>query len=177
MVPPAVDLRRIAEWAGVTADDIQALNPELRRWTTPIRGAAYELNVPAGSAEDVRARLAAASPNELNALQWYTVKRGETLTDDRAEVARQPHRPCRSELFESGVAGAGRTQVADSANAVCGAARARRVGHCGRECRGQRCRPHGRYAADEETTRVSYPCARATRCLPSPSVTGPRSKV
>ena len=79
-VPPAVDLRRVAEWAGVTADEIQALNPELRRWTTPIRGAAYELNVPAGAADQVRERLVAASPNELNALQWYTVKRGETLT-------------------------------------------------------------------------------------------------
>ena len=37
-VPPAVDLRRVAEWAGVAVDDIQQLNPELRRWTTPIRG-------------------------------------------------------------------------------------------------------------------------------------------
>lgn len=79
-VPPAVDLRRIAEWAGVTADEIQSLNPELRRWTTPIRGAGYELNVPVESAELVRERLAAASKNELNALQWYTVKRGETIT-------------------------------------------------------------------------------------------------
>jgi len=79
-VPPAVDLRRIAEWAGVTADEIQTLNPELRRWTTPIRGSAYELNVPVETADIVRERLAAASPNELNALQWHTVKRGETLT-------------------------------------------------------------------------------------------------
>jgi membrane-bound lytic murein transglycosylase D len=79
-VPRAVDLRRVAEWAGVTADEIQALNPELRRWTTPIRGAPYQLNVPAGSADQVRERLTAASPNELNALQWYTVKRGETLS-------------------------------------------------------------------------------------------------
>ena len=79
-VPAAVDLRRIAEWVGVTADEIQTLNPELRRWTTPIRGSGYELDVPSGTAETVRMRLAAASPHELNALQWYTVKRGETLT-------------------------------------------------------------------------------------------------
>ena len=32
-----VDLRRIAEWADTTIDEIQALNPELRRWTTPVR--------------------------------------------------------------------------------------------------------------------------------------------
>jgi membrane-bound lytic murein transglycosylase D len=79
-VPPAVDLRRIAEWAGVTADEIQSLNPELRRWTTPIRGAGYALNVPAESVDLVRERLASASAKELNALQWYKVKRGETLT-------------------------------------------------------------------------------------------------
>lgn len=80
MVPPAVDLRRIAEWAGVTAEEIQQLNPELRRWTTPIRGDGYELKVPAGTAENIRLQLATATPGTLNALQWYTVKRGETLT-------------------------------------------------------------------------------------------------
>ncbi|MGQ0735496.1 MAG: LysM peptidoglycan-binding domain-containing protein [Acidobacteriota bacterium] len=79
-VPAAVDLRRIAEWAGIASDQIQALNPELRRWTTPIRGEAYTLIVPDGAASLVRDRLAAASPEELNALQWHVVKRGETLT-------------------------------------------------------------------------------------------------
>lgn len=80
VVPPAVDLRRIAEWAGISADDLQRLNPELRRWTTPIRGASYELAVPAGTADLVNERLQAASPNQLNALQWHVVKRGETLS-------------------------------------------------------------------------------------------------
>jgi membrane-bound lytic murein transglycosylase D len=79
-IPPAVDLRRIAEWAGVSVDDIQRLNPELRRWTTPIRGADYELNVPEGTAGIIRERLTSAAPGSLNALQWHTVKRGETLS-------------------------------------------------------------------------------------------------
>jgi membrane-bound lytic murein transglycosylase D len=79
LVPPAVDLRRVAEWTGVSADEIQQLNPELRRWTTPIRGSDYELTVPAGQAEVVRERLASTGSNELNALQWHVVKRGETL--------------------------------------------------------------------------------------------------
>src|SRR4029450_777590 len=30
-LPRAVDLRRVAEWTGTTIDEIQALNPELRR--------------------------------------------------------------------------------------------------------------------------------------------------
>jgi membrane-bound lytic murein transglycosylase D len=79
-VPPAVDLRRIAEWAGISVDEIQQLNPELRRWTTPIRGESYNLRVPQGAASVIRERLAEAAPNTLNALQWHTVKRGETLT-------------------------------------------------------------------------------------------------
>ena len=42
LVPRAIDLRRAAEWTGRSIDEIQALNPELRRWTTPIK-AEYEL--------------------------------------------------------------------------------------------------------------------------------------
>jgi membrane-bound lytic murein transglycosylase D len=79
-VPAAIDLRRVAEWASVSVEDIQRLNPELRRWTTPIRGDAYALTVPAGTAETIRGELGTATPNTLNALQWHVVKRGETLT-------------------------------------------------------------------------------------------------
>jgi membrane-bound lytic murein transglycosylase D len=83
-VPRAVDLRRIAEWTGRSIDEIQTLNPELRRWTTPVKGE-YELKVPKGTAETLEARLASASPNELVALTWYTVKKGESL----ATIARK----------------------------------------------------------------------------------------
>src|SRR5262245_28882567 len=41
-VPRAIDLRRVAEWTGRSIDEIQALNPELRRWTTPLESQ-YEL--------------------------------------------------------------------------------------------------------------------------------------
>jgi membrane-bound lytic murein transglycosylase D len=79
-VPHAIDLRRVAEWTGTSVDEIQALNPELRRWTTPLRYPDYELKVPAGTAEQFRARLAASSPDDLTTLNWHTVRRGETLT-------------------------------------------------------------------------------------------------
>ncbi|MCC7179199.1 MAG: LysM peptidoglycan-binding domain-containing protein [Acidobacteria bacterium] len=79
-LPAAVDLRRVAEWAEVPVDDIQRLNPEFRRWTTPIREGDYELEVPEGTAEKVRAGLAASAPHQLNALQWHTVKAGESLS-------------------------------------------------------------------------------------------------
>jgi len=95
-LPPAVDLRRVAEWTSTSVDTIQQLNPELRRWTTPIRPGEYSVRVPLGTADAVKAGLAAAEPHQLNALQWHTVKRGETL----AAVARR-HRVARADLADA----------------------------------------------------------------------------
>ena len=78
-VPPALDLRRVAEWAGVPMNDIQALNPEFRRWTTPVKKGEYGIKVPQGTADKVREGLAASEPGQLSAMQFHTVKRGETL--------------------------------------------------------------------------------------------------
>ncbi|CAN5881324.1 lytic transglycosylase domain-containing protein [soil metagenome] len=84
-VAKPVDLRRVAEWTGTSLDEIQALNPELRRGITPVRYADYELKVPSGSAEQFRLRLASASADELNSLKWHAVRKGETL----ATIARK----------------------------------------------------------------------------------------
>lgn len=79
-VPAAIDIRRVAEWTGASVDEIQALNPELRRWTTPLRYPDYEVKVPVGTGEMFRTRLANATSADLATLNWHTVKRGETLT-------------------------------------------------------------------------------------------------
>jgi len=79
-LPGPVDLRKIGEWAAVSVDDIQRLNPELRRLTTPVRGEAYRLRVPKGTAQTVAQRLAELPAEELAPLQWYSVRRGESLT-------------------------------------------------------------------------------------------------
>lgn len=84
-VPAAIDLRRVAEWTGSTIDDIQMLNPELRRWTTPVRYPDYELKVPAGTGDRLRERLQTTQAAELSALRWHTVRRGESL----ATIARK----------------------------------------------------------------------------------------
>jgi membrane-bound lytic murein transglycosylase D len=84
-LPKPVDLRRVAEWTDTTIDQIQALNPELRRWTTPVRDEAYELKVPEGTAPLVTAQLEEAASLELASLRWYTVRKGESL----ATVARK----------------------------------------------------------------------------------------
>jgi membrane-bound lytic murein transglycosylase D len=86
-LPRPVDLRRVAEWAETTIDEIQALNPELRRWTTPVRDDRYELKVPSGTADQIMARLDDAPAVDLASLRWYTVKRGETLP----AIARKLH--------------------------------------------------------------------------------------
>jgi membrane-bound lytic murein transglycosylase D len=77
-LPVAVDLRRVAEWAGTSVQTIQDLNPELRRWTTPVRAKDYELRVPEGSGDAVRAQLADAGPGAAS-LTWLTVRKGDTL--------------------------------------------------------------------------------------------------
>lgn len=78
-VSDPIDLRLVAEWSNAPIDDIEALNPELRRWTTPVRTPNYEMKVPVGTGDVVRARLAATPPESLNAFQWHSVKRGESL--------------------------------------------------------------------------------------------------
>ena len=80
VVPKAIDLRRVAEWTGSSIDEIQALNPELRRWTTPVKYPEYAVKVPVGTASRFEERLSKATSDDLVALKWYTVKRGETLT-------------------------------------------------------------------------------------------------
>jgi membrane-bound lytic murein transglycosylase D len=75
----AVDLRRVAEWAGTPVQTIQELNPELRRWTTPLRATDYELKVPEGTAETISARLLEVAADDLAPLNRHTVKKGETL--------------------------------------------------------------------------------------------------
>jgi membrane-bound lytic murein transglycosylase D len=95
-LPAAVDLRRVAEWTGVAVDEIQRLNPELRRWTTPIRPGMYTVRVPAGTSMQVIQSLANTAPSQLNALQWHTVKSGESL----ATIARKL-RVSRADLAEA----------------------------------------------------------------------------
>jgi membrane-bound lytic murein transglycosylase D len=78
-VSDPIDLRLVAEWTNAPIDEIEALNPELRRWTTPVRSPKYEIKVPVGTGDAFRARLAETPAENLNAFQWHSVKKGETL--------------------------------------------------------------------------------------------------
>jgi membrane-bound lytic murein transglycosylase D len=95
-VSGAVDIRRVAEWSGASVQDIQDLNPELRRWTTPIRATDYELKVPMGAADAVNTKLAEPGSDDLAPLSHYTVKKGETLLSIAKKL-----RVSRSDLAEA----------------------------------------------------------------------------
>jgi membrane-bound lytic murein transglycosylase D len=76
-VPNALDLKFIAEWADVPIEQIQELNPELRRTTTPMGG--HSLRVPMGTAATIREQLASAEPL-FRTFKFHEVKSRETLT-------------------------------------------------------------------------------------------------
>src|SRR5439155_9875438 len=78
-LPRAVEVGRVAEWTDRTIDEIQSLNPEPQRWTTPVKESDYELKVPTGTGDIVLAKLADAPAVELASLKFYTVRRGDTL--------------------------------------------------------------------------------------------------
>ena len=76
-VPNALDLKFIAEWADVPIEQIQELNPVLRRTTTPIGG--HDLKVPMGTAAPILERLDSAEPL-YRTFKFHEVKSRETLT-------------------------------------------------------------------------------------------------
>ena len=95
-VTGAVDIRRIAEWASAPVQDIQDLNPELRRWTTPVKASEYELKVPMGTASLINTRLTEQGIDDLAPLSHYTVKKDETLLSISKKL-----RVSRSDLAEA----------------------------------------------------------------------------
>jgi membrane-bound lytic murein transglycosylase D len=92
-VPNALDLKILAEWSGVTVEELRTLNPELRRTTTPL--GPHDLKVPAGTAATIERQLASAEPLFVH-FNFHTVKRGETL----AAIARR-HRVSLAELRQA----------------------------------------------------------------------------
>lgn len=99
-VPGAVDLKVIADCAGVTLTALSDLNPELTKGCTPPEEAGYPLRLPPGAAERFRAAFAALpdaqkflSPEEISRRKFkgvyhiYVVRSGESLYT----IARKHH--------------------------------------------------------------------------------------
>ena len=79
-VPGALDLKIIAEWSEIEIADLQDLNPDLRRLTTPT--GTHSLKVPLGTAATVTAKLATVEPSLFRDqdFKFHNLRRGETLT-------------------------------------------------------------------------------------------------
>ncbi|MBX7098369.1 MAG: LysM peptidoglycan-binding domain-containing protein [Myxococcaceae bacterium] len=77
-----VDLDVLARAGGFDLQDLEELNPELKRWCTPPASAEhpYVLRVPKGKAEPLAAAVAKLSPAERLNYAVHRVKKGDTLS-------------------------------------------------------------------------------------------------
>jgi membrane-bound lytic murein transglycosylase D len=78
-VPEATDLRAAAELLDLELEDLEAMNPALRRGYTPPGVANYPLSIPVGTAEAFAAALARLPDDERTTFVRYKVRRGDTL--------------------------------------------------------------------------------------------------
>jgi membrane-bound lytic murein transglycosylase D len=74
-----IDLQRLAESTGVSVEDLQALNPELRLLVTPRQPEGYDLKIPAGALETFQVAYAAAPTAKPPSFKTHVAKKGETL--------------------------------------------------------------------------------------------------
>lgn len=86
-----IDLRLVAECVDATASDLQDLNPSLLRMTTP-KDRAFELHVPAGTAEKFQTTVASIPVDKRVWWRYHKVQAGETLT----AIARTYHTTAKS---------------------------------------------------------------------------------
>ncbi|MCP4871027.1 MAG: LysM peptidoglycan-binding domain-containing protein [Proteobacteria bacterium] len=78
-VPEATDLRVAADILGLTVEQVEAMNPALRRGYTPPGVANYSLNIPLGTSETFAAAFKKIPQDERTTFVRYKVRRGDTL--------------------------------------------------------------------------------------------------
>jgi membrane-bound lytic murein transglycosylase D len=77
-VDGSVDMAVLAKCAGVSVEEIQALNPGLRRWATPPEG--YDVRVPKGRQTKFASALSNVPKSKRLTFTKHKVARGETLS-------------------------------------------------------------------------------------------------
>ncbi len=78
-VPTTTDLEVVASLCAVEYADIKALNPELKRWSTPPGVQDYQLQVPAGTAALFAAGYAELPEDQRARYHRHQICRGDTL--------------------------------------------------------------------------------------------------
>lgn len=78
-VPGMLELSTIAQMSGANVETIRALNPELRRSSTPPTRSNYFIRIPLGSSDRFMAALEDLPPTQVKTAVEYTVRRGDAL--------------------------------------------------------------------------------------------------
>jgi membrane-bound lytic murein transglycosylase D len=84
-----IDLKVVAELAGVSADDLYELNPAFHRWATDPTGP-YHLLVPADAAEGLQQAVLQLTPEQRMSVEHYTVLRGDTIASIATHFRTRP---------------------------------------------------------------------------------------
>ncbi|HWW20978.1 MAG TPA: LysM peptidoglycan-binding domain-containing protein [Steroidobacteraceae bacterium] len=84
-----IDLKVVAQMAGVTADDLYELNPAFHRWATDPTGP-YHLLVPADSAEGLQQAVLQLTPEQRMSVEHYTVRHGDTIASIATHFRTRP---------------------------------------------------------------------------------------
>ncbi|MDI6801400.1 MAG: transglycosylase SLT domain-containing protein [Thermodesulfovibrionales bacterium] len=74
-----VDIEVIAKCSGSTVEEIRGLNPELRRWVTPLNTSQYTIRIPHGEKETFLSTLEKIPAEERVSADIYKVKKGDDL--------------------------------------------------------------------------------------------------
>ncbi|MBZ0157400.1 MAG: transglycosylase SLT domain-containing protein [Alphaproteobacteria bacterium] len=74
-----MDIEVIAHCAESTVKEIRELNPELRRWSTPLNVPQYTIRIPQGSKELFLKNVSDIPQDKLFTVDTYTAKKGDTL--------------------------------------------------------------------------------------------------
>jgi membrane-bound lytic murein transglycosylase D len=79
-ITDSVQLSEVAKAAGISLDELQLMNPSLRRWCTPPTrgGVGYTIKIPAGKRADFLAAFAKIQPLIELTFRHHRVARGET---------------------------------------------------------------------------------------------------
>ena len=91
-VTSATDLEVIARAAGVPAEQVYELNPELKRFTTPpaTEDRPYMVRIPKGTAITFAQNFAKIAPKERLTFRIHKVKKGDTLSRIAAQYKTAP---------------------------------------------------------------------------------------
>ena len=84
-----VDIKIVADLAGVSVDEIYQLNPAFHRWATDPTGP-HRLLVPADAAPGLQAALDQLTPDQRMRVEHYVVARGDTVSSIARQFATRP---------------------------------------------------------------------------------------